>query len=445
MSPSRRSKPTALQLGLFGLGVMVMVVALAALALSFWVGGYLRSEDFRRLLGGHAGRALGGEAELAPLRWEGSGVYCEFLRFRGREEAALAFFEARHLRAGFDWKTVFTGIWRAGVIEALDMEAALAGLYTAPSQEKRTPPSLSSQPFKVHWESFQALRASLDLGNGAAFSGCQLRVEPVEGGWAFQVSGGRFVAAGWPEILLDELRARMSRGGNFYLSSARGHFEEGGEIYASGDFGETSSLHLRWEGVPSEVLLPSRWRERLEGRLSGNATGTFRSGKAHWVGRVLLTEGRLRELPVLEKIAAFTGVPQFRRMPLQELSMDFENQDGGWEYKNVVVESRGLLRAAGNLKAAADGTLDGRLEVGVAPQALQWLPGSRERVFTRNEDGYLWTPVRVSGTIGAPEEDLSRRLSAAARQELLETGARMLEKPAEAARGLLDALAPILP
>ena len=67
--------------------------------------------------------------------------------------------------------------------------------------------------------------------------------------------------------------------------------------------------------------------------------------------------------------------------------------------------------------------------------SLQWLPGSQARVFTVAHDGYYWTPVRVSGSVEHPHEDLTKRLLAAAASELLQNSKGTLE---DAAKTLLD-------
>jgi len=40
---------------------------------------------------------------------------------------------------------------------------------------------------------------------------------------------------------------------------------------------------------------------------------------------------------------------------------------------------------------------------------LDWLP-KPEEVFPHQHDGYLWTTVHLSGTIEAPQQDLSPRI-----------------------------------
>jgi hypothetical protein len=60
------------------------------------------------------------------------------------------------------------------------------------------------------------------------------------------------------------------------------------------------------------------------------------------------------------------------------------------------------------------------LRLGLAPGTLSQIPGAEEDVFVAGERGLLWSPLRVTGTLDDPKEDLSQRLMAAA-------GARMFE------------------
>ncbi len=136
-------------------------------------------------------------------------------------------------------------------------------------------------------------------------------------------------------------------------------------------------------------------------------------------------------------------------MPLQEFSANYLWQAGNITLTNIVAESKGLLRVEGTCSIGADGAVAGTLRVGVTPQTLQWLPGSRERVFTLAQNGYLWTDVRLAGTTQSLQEDLSSRLANAMKDQVIQEGTRVLEVlpgPAkEGAKGVLDMLTPLIP
>jgi hypothetical protein len=235
-----------------------------------------------------------------------------------------------------------------------------------------------------------------------------------------------------------------------YLTEAGGNFTQGGSIRSSGTFAGESSLEVEWSGLPTEAILPDGWHQRVSGVLQGDAQFNWQQGvqPPSLKGRVRLTDGRLKEIALLDRIATFTSSPQFRRMPIQEASADVLKVSEDWQLTNVLIESKGLMRATGNLRIRSDRAMEGTFELGVAPQVLQWIPGSRERVFTRNESGYVWTTVQVGGSLDDPREDLSTRLALAAKNEVIETGAQILGTPVEVIRegadGVLDALAPLL-
>ena len=443
MSPPRRWKPNLAKIVLLALAGVLLLLALAGLGTAAWFRSYLGSSAFRELLCQHAGKALGGQAEIAPLEWEGSAVFSEKIRLIGQEGAALSTLEARQVRAAIDWRSLFNGTARIQAVEIMELEAALASRSDAPPTPDLSETPLPPRLTRLEIPEFRATRASLELGRAGALRESQLILEREDGAWAFTALGGRFLSAGYPEIRLEKLRGRFSSG-QWYLTSAVGSLDNGGIIQASGEFGRKSFLRLEWSEVETDQVLPPRWQKRFQGLAAGNATTVFQKDASVTEGRVAITDGRIRDVPLLNHLATFTGSPQFRRMPVQEISADFRHELGDWDVRNFVLESKGLLRVTGGFRVARDGKLQGKFEVGVAPQVLQWIPGSRERVFTRKDQGYVWTSMLLEGSTDNPKEDLTPRLLAAARDEVTQRGAEILQKPAEAAREFLDALAPLL-
>jgi hypothetical protein len=53
--------------------------------------------------------------------------------------------------------------------------------------------------------------------------------------------------------------------------------------------------------------------------------------------------------------------------------------------------------------------LRGTNRLGLSREYLDWLPNPEE-VFNRKQGGYLWTNVRLFGTLDDPEQDLSPRI-----------------------------------
>jgi hypothetical protein len=105
--------------------------------------------------------------------------------------------------------------------------------------------------------------------------------------------------------------------------------------------------------------------------------------------------GRIIELPFLENVAKITKEKALERLTLNDCSF-------------LGIEEKGKFRAEGRIQVEKK-ELSGAIELGVASYLPDWLP-KLEEVFPRQHDGYLWTTVHLSGTIEAPQQDLSPRI-----------------------------------
>jgi hypothetical protein len=71
-------------------------------------------------------------------------------------------------------------------------------------------------------------------------------------------------------------------------------------------------------------------------------------------------------------------------------------------------QRRGKFRIEGEM-SIEQRRLRGTIRLGLTREYLDWLPNPEE-VFSRKQDGYLWTNVHLSGTIDDPGQDLSPRI-----------------------------------
>jgi hypothetical protein len=191
--------------------------------------------------------------------------------------------------------------------------------------------------------------------------------------------------------------------------------------------------------VPLEPLLPIDWRVRLHGSVSGLTkihAPLADPALLRVEGSLRLTNGHVEALPVLNQIALFTRTERFRRLVLTKASLDFTRDAQLLTATNVLLESEGLLRIEGQFTVVQE-QINGTFAVGVTAASLQWLPGAQARVFTVARDGYLWTPMQVSGPVSRPGEDLTPRLVQAAAGELLETPESMAREAVKLLRGLI--------
>jgi hypothetical protein len=72
------------------------------------------------------------------------------------------------------------------------------------------------------------------------------------------------------------------------------------------------------------------------------------------------------------------------------------------------IEEQAKFRIEGEVTLKGD-SLGGQIQLGLARPYLNWLPHPEE-VFGRESGGYLWTTIHLSGTLEAPQQDLSPRV-----------------------------------
>ena len=76
--------------------------------------------------------------------------------------------------------------------------------------------------------------------------------------------------------------------------------------------------------------------------------------------------------------------------------------------RSISIEEKGKFRIEGEVSTRRQ-LLRGTIRLGLTREYLDWLPNPEE-VFSRRAGGYLWTDVRLSGTIDEPRQDLSQRI-----------------------------------
>jgi hypothetical protein len=198
----------------------------------------------------------------------------------------------------------------------------------------------------------------------------------------------------------------------------------------------------KFEHVELADWLPKPWCHRLSGALEGelNLQGTT-TGPSRYQGNVTVKDGKLRYLPQLNQIAAWTGLASLCQLEFEVATTTISGNATEVVFDPLELVCHGLLRLKGRLTIRGD-ELDGQFWLGVTPETLRWLPGASEHVFTETDPdeapGLRWTRVHLTGTRQAPREDLSQRLVESA-------GKAALDLPAEvAAQGGALLLEPLL-
>lgn len=421
------SRPSSrLWVKVFGVIAVLLVVAVAVVFIGFksWAMNHLRSAGFRKKLEERAGQDLRGRVEVSPIRFEGNGFSSDGLSAVGGQEAGFHSVKIEGVRGDFKlpslWQLLFGD--RKGIVDNVEVQRVdvdfddLRTDMTVPPKEEHNHSqvlNISVRDTRLKWRS-------------GALEKLAVKISPRDRGWLLEGSGGRINQLGLPVVDVSTIRAMYNEPA-FFLQELVVR-QDGGEIIASGEMRPQDKADMQFaaKNVNVEPFLPDDWRARLHGRLGGDVRAVFStrdgdSSPAKLSGTLRMSNGQLEALPVLAKIAEFTKTDQFRRMRLDEMSGEFQTEPRGISVTKFVLESKQLLVVRGAF-TIIDEEVDGTFDVGITPGPLQWLPGSQEKVFTVNRDGYAWTKMRISGPMGAVREDLTGRLTEAAKDVAIQKG-----------------------
>jgi len=426
----------------FGIGAFVILVA-------GYVGvrKYLHSEGFRRLLSEEASRTLGISGSFSSFRWDGLQV--ETPSFEASGDGKVKSLRAENMHTEIGLAKVSKGIWQLGGSNVGRIEATLDARSGA---NEITPPVVSapgpdSEAKKNGWLPSEVdldgltiqsmtIRALMNSGS-ASISDMRVQVNRAEtkNSYRATVDGGR-VALPWklvPAVSLDRVKLRY-QDDQVFITDATGTVAGSGRITADGEWSKSSgnyTLQGNLTDVPCADLLNADWAKRLTGKVDSTLTVTSRGDGPLLNGKLVIRDGVLTALPVLDSLAAYADTRRFRVLSLSEAQTDWKWEKGVTTFSHLVLATEGLVRLEGLLIIGKNSELDGNFRLGLAPGTLANIPGAETDVFLPGEKGLLWAPLRITGTLDDPKEDLTDRLIAAAGLRMFdvipETGEKALK------------------
>jgi hypothetical protein len=262
-------------------------------------------------------------------------------------------------------------------------------------------------------------------GKRAGIFATQLLITPHGRDFEYQARQGQLRMNPFPEMRVKHIHTLITRELlTLYNMDLDPDAPVNGRVHAEGRAGtrpDDRSVDFRFtlDRVPIDAWLPVDWSEHV----SGLATS-----KIHWTGKdtklensggeaeLQVDEGRIYNLPFLEKIATLVNDKSLQRIKLNVCRFDAEWHYPSIDFKRFAMEEKGKFRAEGEVFVRKE-SLRGTIHLGVAPALLEFLaaPVVKE-VFPRESDGYLWTTVHLSGTLEEPQQDLSARIMEAIRE-----------------------------
>ncbi len=418
-SPSTRWQKVAAWTGVS----LIVLIFIGLAGVKMWVNSYLRSPEFRKKISERTAEHLQAQVEIAPIRFDTTEFFCDGLKGEGARDGKFSDIKVENVHGEFH----LPGIWRMLFgdkkfrVESVDVQRVAVNFF-----ENRLPLSLP-RPEKENkiTEIGRIGVRELSVGwEGGSVNGLAVEAKPVESGWKISGDGGRVKQRGLPDMDIAALRV-VHKEPTLFVQEARLR-AEGGEASVTGEVTEHEKVDLQFKvnGANVTSFLPEDWRARLHGRVTGDGRVEIPlndrpSSSKVITGHAELQQAVLEALPVLDKIANFTRTDRFRRLQLNQVRGDFRSDKNGLRVTNLVVESDRLIVVRGAF-TVVNGEIDGTFDLGITPAPLQFLPGSQDKVFSPPRDGYAWTPLRITGPVKTPREDLSARLYAAAENAIVE-------------------------
>lgn len=424
-----------------------MIVFVGIIAAYIGLRGYLHSEAFRRFLSAEVGQAIKADGEFALFRWDGLQVATD--SFEAHDGKALEKLRADNLRTEIGFGGLKRGVWelRESDVGRLDVSMDTRGGNPADSSRNvETTSKPSTRAAKKGWLPSDvellgltvrefSLRGILRDGLLTA-NGMKVRVDPAGAKKAYRASidGGEVrLPWGWaPPVKIDHVRLRW-QDGTVFLTEADATLWKHGRLQADGEWNQRTGLGA-FQGTATDLdcadLLNADWSKRLTGKAESTFTLELRGGGPVAHGKLQVRDGVLTALPFLDSLAAYADTQRFRVLPLSEAHTSWEYENRDVVLRDLVIASEGLARIEGTL-AIRNRRLDGTFRLGLAPGTLAQIPGAETDVFLPGERGLLWAPLRITGTLDDPKEDLTNRLIAAAGMRMFdvlpETGQRVLK------------------
>ena len=411
--------------------LLILVAAIAIVFLFAAAGGvaifysplvthYVESESFRRVMEAETAKGLHfPRSRYSPIR-RTTAFTAHSESFEARDgEKAMKSLGGRGITATFDPLGVLLRQWRFADVRVQSGEVEIQIYKAHPEAVPPKPWFAIFLPNRVYLKKIESEQANITWqfrGEQAGFFGTQLLITPHGRDFEYIATNGRLKMALFPDLGLRRAHLLITKTlltiYDIDLASDVGSAESI-HAQANAGIGKDKSVDLRadFNQVPIRLWLPVEWKEHLAGSASGDLHWAGKDPKlesSSGEGSLRVNDGRIDNLPLLEKLAELAQKKSFERLELNECSLRF-----GWKFPkididSIAIEERGKFRLEGEM-SIEQRRLRGTIRLGLTREYLDWLPNPEE-VFTRKQNGYLWTDVRLFGTIDDPEQNLSPRI-----------------------------------
>ncbi len=454
MSRRSRRRGTVRRQGWLGKIALGLVLAgvLAAAIVYACVRSYLYSDAFRKFLSAKASAVAQVNGEFTPFRWDGLAVDTDAFEASGNGIIKTLRVDGLHTEVGVGG--LRRGVWEIRESRVQRLELALdarnrAATAAIPLDRPPPPPPQPRQPTWLPSDvALQGLdlrevvvKALLDSGS-VSISGMKVRVEPSGKKSAYRaevVDGIIRLPFEWmPEFRIKRASLRCQNN-RICVNKATAAVWNDGCLETSGEWDLDAgryAFEAMISGVKCSDLLNEDWSKRFIGDVQSHFSLDNADGEPVASGRMDVRDGTLTALPMLDSLAAYADTRRFRVLSLSEAHADWKCKKGELGFTHLVLASEGLVRLEGDL-FIRDRQLDGTFRLGLAPGTLSRIPGAETNVFSPGALGLVWAPLRITGSLDDPKEDLTDRLVMAAGLRMFDVIPETGEKVIKFSRSLL--------
>jgi hypothetical protein len=404
------------------LSVILIAAAylLGTVTLTHWLAG----REFHTFLEKKSSEALQATASFGPLHWGWFELSASHFLADGRGMTSLHKLEAEGLHGRLNPSALLHGLWNIEEISLDRLTLHLGSSHVAQEtfQQSQSAPTYALPSWIPTVLAIDVIRAGkaditieLPSGKFLELRNTRLEARPKGKETAFKAWGGILQTPFLPEFNLVSANGRMKEKSVELADATLSFVEGGGSIHLDGHFpdAQESTLNGGWSDVPLGLLLPSL-ASRLVGTVEGASTihwdqKGFQSAK----GKILAHNTILSGVPILEGIARLTQMEAFHHLFLQQAKATFSMSGGVTSWRDVTLESEGLLKLVGSAETQQDGGISGSFQLGLSSPIVTVIPGASQ-VFSKDQhDGYFWAPLHISGSLSHPTEDLTQRITEA--------------------------------
>jgi hypothetical protein len=381
---------------------------------------YVESDAFRVAMEEETAKGLHfPRAHYAAIRRTGASTAQSESFEADNGQKAMKSLVAYGITAKFDPWGAFVRQWRFdGVhVQSGDVEIQIYEAHPEPVQPK--PWFAIFLPNRVYLKKIQSEQANITWrfrGERAGFFGTQLLITPNGRDFDYFATGGKLKMTPIPDLDLRQTHLLITKTlltlYDLDLASDS-RSDERIRVQGHAGLGQDKSIDAKanFNSVPIRQWLPTEWKGRLKGSAFGDIHYTGKDPKlesSSGEGSLRIQNGRVDDVPLLNKLAEVARKKSFERLDLNECSLDFAWRYPEIDIKDITIQEKGKFRIEGEISIQRR-LLRGTIRLGLTREYLDWLPNPEE-VFSRRSSGYLWTDVHLSGTIDEPRQDLSQRI-----------------------------------